>query len=341
MNPDQRDAACARVRPLLALVVPCYDEEDALPSTATELVALLDRLVERAAVAEGSFVCFVDDGSRDRTWAIIEALAGTEGRVSGIRLTRNRGHQNALLAGLFGVDADVVVSLDADLQDDIDAIEAMLAAHADGAEIVYGVRDCRDADSWFKRTSARAFYRLLIACGVETVNDHADYRLMSRRAIDQLKAFGEVNLYLRGLVPQLGLRAATVTYARRARLAGQTKYPLRKMLALALDAVTSFSVAPLRWVTATGFVIFACSLGAAVWIAWARIMTDAALPGWASITLPIFLLGGIQMLGIGILGEYLAKIYMETKARPRYFVDRVVGAPRSRRARHDDSRMEA
>ncbi|MBP6816207.1 MAG: glycosyltransferase family 2 protein [Burkholderiaceae bacterium] len=322
-----RGAASRAAPPLLAIVVPCFNEEDVLPATATELLALLDRLTRSSRVAPGSFVCFVDDGSTDRTWPIIETLAEARTGVSGIALSRNRGHQNALLAGLFGVDADVVVSIDADLQDDPDAIEAMLQAYAGGADIVYGVRSNRDADSWLKRTSARAFYRLLSACGVETVFDHADYRLMSRLAIGHLRAFGEVNLYVRGLVPLLGLRTATVHFVRRPRAAGSSKYPPMKMLALALEAVTSLSVVPLRWVTLTGFAIFLGSLAVSAWVLWARFATHTAVPGWASVTLPIFLLGGIQMLAIGIVGEYLGKIYIETKSRPRYFIDRVVGHP--------------
>ena len=322
MPPTQRAGI-----PLLAIVVPCFNEEEVLPATATELLALLERLTRKGTVACDSFVCFVDDGSTDRTWQIVDALAAAHPAVSGIALSRNRGHQNALLAGLFGVHADAVVSIDADLQDDPDAIEEMLRAYASGADIVYGVRSNRDADSWLKRTSARAFYRLLSACGVDTVFDHADYRLMSRLAISHLRAFGEVNLYVRGLVPLLGLRTATAHFVRRPRAAGSSKYPLLKMLALALEAVTSLSVVPLRWVTLTGFAIFFGSLAVSAWVLWARFATNAAVPGWASVTLPIFLLGGIQMLAIGILGEYLGKIYVETKSRPRYFIDRVVGHP--------------
>lgn len=320
-------AASRPAVPLLAIVVPCFNEEDVLPATAAELLALLERLLSSNRVAPDSFVCFVDDGSTDRTWPIIEALTAAHSGVSGIALSRNRGHQNALLAGLFGVDADAVVSIDADLQDDPDAIEAMLRAYASGADIVYGVRSNRDADSWLKRTSARAFYRLLSACGVETVFDHADYRLMSRLAIGHLRAFGEVNLYVRGLVPLLGLRTAIVQFVRRPRAAGISKYPPLKMLALALEAVTSLSVVPLRWVTLTGFAIFFGSLAVSAWVLWARFAAHTAVPGWASVTLPIFLLGGIQMLAIGIVGEYLGKIYIETKSRPRYFIDRVVGHP--------------
>jgi glycosyltransferase involved in cell wall biosynthesis len=324
--------------PLLAIVVPCYNEEEVLPSTAGELLRILDQLVNEGTVDPRSFLCFVDDGSRDRTWSMIEALAAERASVCGVSLSRNRGHQNALLAGLFAVDADVVVSMDADLQDDPQAIFEMLRAHADGAEIVYGVRTNRDSDSWLKRGTARAFYRLLAACGVETIHDHADYRLMTRRAIGQLREFGEVNLYLRGLVPLLGLRTATVGFVRRSRAAGSSKYPLRKMLSLALEAVTSLSVTPLRWVTAMGFLIFLGSLATSGWILWERFATDHAVPGWASTTLPMFLLGGIQMLGIGIVGEYLGKIYLETKRRPRYFVERIAGTPGERRGTSPSSK---
>lgn len=334
IEPGAASAAApgAKRGPLLAIVVPCYNEEDVLPSTSGELLRILEQLVSEEAVDPRSFLCFVDDGSKDRTWSMIEALAAERASVCGISLSRNRGHQNALLAGLFAVDADVVVSLDADLQDDPLAIFEMLRAHAGGAEIVYGVRTNRDADSWLKRGAARAFYRLLASCGVETIHDHADFRLMTRRAIGQLREFGEVNLYLRGMVPLLGLRTATVGFVRRSRTAGTSKYPLRKMLSLALEAVTSFSVTPLRWVTATGFLIFLGSLATSGWILWERFATDHAVPGWASTTLPMFLLGGIQMLGIGIVGEYLGKIYLETKHRPRYFVERIAGTPGERRA---------
>lgn len=318
------------VPPLLAIVVPCFDEEEVLAGTAEVLLGLLDRLIAAGTVAPESLICFVDDGSRDRTWHLVEGLAARDPRVAGLSLSRNRGHQNALLAGLFSVDADVAVTIDADLQDDPDAIPRMLEAHSQGADIVYGVRADRTSDTWVKRTSARAFYRLLAACGVETVFDHADYRLMSRRAIEQLRSFGEVNLYLRGLIPLLGLRTATVEYVRQARRAGSSKYPLRKMLGLALDGITSLSVVPLRWVTLTGFVMFAVSLAVSGWVLWARLFTNDAVPGWASVTLPMFLLGGIQLLALGILGEYLGKIYIETKSRPRYFIERTAGRPRPR-----------
>ncbi|HLS57835.1 MAG TPA: glycosyltransferase family 2 protein [Zeimonas sp.] len=320
--------------PRLAIVVPCYNEEAALPETCRQLVALLRHLTDASKVAPGSHLLFVDDGSGDGTWPIVAGFAEQGLPVVGIRLTRNRGHQNALLCGLVHADADVVVSIDADLQDDPEAIEAMLDAHAQGCDIVYGVRSSRDADTGFKRRSAGAFYRLLEAFGVETVPHHADYRLMTRRAIRALSQYREVNLYLRGMIPLLGLRSARVQYRRRARLAGESKYPLSRMLALAWQAITSFSVVPLRVITVLGFLIFAGSLLASAWIVWARFVANEAVPGWASIVLPVSLLGGIQMLGIGVVGEYLGKIYLESKGRPRYLVQDVVagaglGPPRA------------
>lgn len=310
--------------PRLAIVVPCYNEEAVLPETCRQLVALLQRLAATAKVARDSHLLFVDDGSGDRTWELVAGFAGAGLPVVGIRLTRNRGHQNALLCGLLHADADVVVSIDADLQDDPEAIEAMLDAHARGCDIVYGVRSSRETDSRFKRRSAEAFYRILEAFGVETVHNHADFRLMSRRAIGALSRFREVNLYLRGMIPLLGLQSTRVEYRRRARTAGESKYPLSRMLALAWQAITSFSVVPLRVVSVLGFLIFGGSLLASAWVLWARFVANEAVPGWASIVLPVSLLGGIQMLGIGVVGEYLGKIYLESKGRPRYLVEDVV-----------------
>ncbi len=320
-DPDAREPASP---PRLAIVVPCYNEQAVLPETCRQLVALLQRLAVAAKVASASHLLFVDDGSVDRTWEIVAGFAEAGLPVVGIRLTRNRGHQNALLCGLLHADADVVVSIDADLQDDPDAIEAMLEAHARGCDVVYGVRSSRDTDSRFKRSSAEAFYRLLEALGVETVPNHADYRLMSHRAIDALSRFREVNLYLRGMIPLLGLRTARVEYQRRARMAGESKYPLSRMLGLAWQAITSFSVVPLRIVSVLGFLIFGGSLLASAWVLWARFVANEAVPGWASIVLPVSLLGGIQMLGIGVVGEYLGKIYLESKRRPRYLVETIV-----------------
>jgi glycosyltransferase involved in cell wall biosynthesis len=314
-------------------VVPCFDEEQVLPETTRRLHDVIAALTAKGKIAAESFVYFVDDGSRDRTWAVVESLARTHGFVRGIKLSRNRGHQNALLAGLFAADGDVLVSIDADLQDDVTAIEPMLDAHAAGNEIVYGVRKSRDSDTPFKRATARGFYGLLRRMGVEAISDHADYRLMSRRAIEALREFGEVNLYLRGIIPQLGFASAIVHYDRGDRFAGETKYPLGRMLSLAWQGVTSFSAVPLRFITGIGILVSLGSFAVTIWALWIRVFTDAAVPGWASTVLPIYFLGGIQLLCIGIIGEYLAKIYMETKGRPRYVIEKTIGG--GERVLHD------
>lgn len=311
-----------KVIPRLGIVVPCFNEEEVLPETSRRLVELLETLMVDGRVANDSQVVFIDDGSRDGTWELIESLASADHRIGGIKLSRNRGHQNALLAGLYTYDADVLLSVDADLQDDIGVIPEMLQAYARGAQVVYGVRNDRSSDGLFKRATAQGFYRLMSALGAESVYNHADFRLMSRRAVDALKSFREVNLFLRGLVPLIGFSSAIVYYTRSERLAGESKYPLRKMLALALDAVTSFSVAPLRLITAMGFLVFLLSAGMVLWTVWVKLFTDRAVPGWASTLLPIYLLGGIQILCIGVLGEYLGKVYQETKARPRYIIEK-------------------
>ncbi len=310
--------------PRLTIVVPCYDEEEALPETALRLTDLLERLRKDGRIAVNSRIMFVDDGSRDRTWQLIEELSQQDGRIGGIKLSRNRGHQNALLAGLFTADGDALVSVDADLQDDIEIIEDMLQQHAQGAHIVYGVRDNRASDGIFKRVSAQGFYRMIRALGVESVYNHADFRLLSRRAVDALKDFGEVNLFLRGIVPLIGFRSSVVYYARTERVAGVSKYPLHKMLALALDAVTSFSVVPLRMISVLGVLVFLFSAGMGVWTLWVRLFTDRAVPGWTSTLLPIYALGGLQILCVGILGEYMGKVYQETKRRPRYIIEKVL-----------------
>jgi len=313
-----------KVIPRLGIVVPCFNEEEVLPETARRLTELLQRMMTEGHVAAGSQIVFVDDGSRDQTWRMIEALASTDARIGGIKLSRNRGHQNALLAGLYTCDADVLLSVDADLQDDIQVIPEMVQAHARGAQIVYGVRNNRSSDGFFKRASAQVFYRIINALGAESIYNHADFRLMSRRAIEALKSFREVNLFLRGLVPLIGFKSAIVYYSRSERFAGESKYPLRKMIALALDAVTSFSVAPLRFITGIGFFVFLLSIGMGVWTLWVKLFTTHAVPGWASTMLPIYFLGGIQILCIGILGEYLGKVYQETKGRPRYIIEKHV-----------------
>lgn len=312
------------VKPRLAIVVPCFNEEEVFHETARRLLTLLDQLTDHGLVAAGSAIYFVDDGSRDRTWALIEERARQDERISGIKLSRNRGHQNALLAGLFTANGDVLVTLDADLQDDIDVIPDMLAEHKRGIDVVYGVRRDRFTDSRFKRYTAHAFYRLMGALGAESVYNHADFRLMSRRAVEALKQFREVNLFLRGLVPLVGFPSAIVQYARGERLAGRSKYPLRRMIGLALDAVTSFSVVPLRLITLMGFLVFLLSAAMVVWSLWVRLFTTRAVPGWTSTILPIYLLGGVQILCIGVIGEYLGKLYQEAKARPRYIIEKIV-----------------
>ena len=243
----------------------------------------------------------------------------------GVKLSRNRGHQNALLAGLLSADGDAVVSIDADLQDDVAVIEQMVDEYRRGIDIVFGVRKRRDTDTFFKRATARAFYGLMGWLGAGSVSDHADFRLMSRRAIEALGQFREVNLFLRGIVPLLGFRTAVVEYDRGERFAGESKYPLKKMLAFALEGVTSFSVVPLRLITLIGFSVFALTVAMTLWVLWVRVFTDEAVPGWASTVLPLYFVGGVQILCLGVIGEYLGKIYAEVKARPRYFIDQFSG----------------
>lgn len=311
-------------RPLvrLGIVIPCYNEEEVLPETARRIASLLADLRQRGEITDDSGVYFVDDGSRDRTWRLIEELSLSNPAFHGIKLSRNCGHQNALLAGLFHAPGDVVITIDADLQDDPEAMRGMLSAHRDGADVVYGVRRSRDKDTLFKRSTAQAYYRLLKAFGVDIVSDHADYRLLSRRAIDALRGFGESNLFLRGIVPRLGFPSATVSYDRAERFAGESKYPLGRMLAFAVQGVTSFSAAPLRAITLIGTLVSLLSFVGVAWVLWIRLAEGDALPGWASTTLPIFFIGGMQLLALGVIGEYVAKIYMETKQRPRYLIDR-------------------
>lgn len=309
---------------VLSIVVPCYNEQEALPETMRQLLALRSRLVAAGKIAEASRLVLVDDGSRDRTWPMIEEYAASGLPVMGVKLSRNRGHQNALLAGLFSARGDAIVSIDADLQDDVNAIEAMVDHYRQGCDVVYGVRSSRAADTAFKRRTARGFYWLMERLGAQTVRDHADYRLLSRRAVEALREYGESNLYLRGIIPLLGFRSATVQYARQARIAGESKYPLRRMISLALNAVTSFSIVPLRLISAMGLLVFAASLIVLAWTLWVALFTDRAVPGWASITLPIYFLGGVQLLSLGVIGEYLGKLYVEAKRRPRYFIERVV-----------------
>ncbi|WP_422013828.1 glycosyltransferase family 2 protein [Roseateles sp.] len=305
----------------LSIVVPCYNEEAVLPETARRLRLLLDRIYASGLITGDSAVYFVDDGSRDATWTTITTLNGQDPRLRGIKLSRNQGHQAALLAGLLTVEGDAVVSIDADLQDDISVIEAMVKEHVAGAEVVYGVRDSRATDTAFKRRTALLYYQLMRRFGVELVHNHADFRLLSRRAVEALRQYGEVNIFLRGIIPMIGYRAATVKYDRAERFAGVSKYPLRKMLAFALEGVTSLSVVPLRIITLLGFLVSMFSFFMIIFVLYGTLVVKAVIPGWASSVVPIYFLGGIQLLAIGILGEYIGKIYLESKARPRFFIE--------------------
>lgn len=318
----QEEFVIDRRQPRVGVVVPCLDEEAVLPEAIKRLGELLDGLVVAGKLAASSRVYFVDDGSRDSTWELIEQAARRDPRIAGIKLSRNRGHQNALLAGLFTAEGDVLVSIDADLQDDLSAIPRMIDEYGRGCDVVYGVRADRSSDGRFKRVSAETFYRLMRWLGAESVTNHADFRLMSRRAVEALKLFREVNLFLRGIVPLVGFRSAIVRYDRLERFAGSSKYSLARMLAMALDAVTSFSVFPLRLITLLGFVVFSLSTAMAFWTLWARLFTNQAVPGWTSTTLPIYLLGGLQILCLGVIGEYLGKLYQEAKSRPRYIIEK-------------------
>ena len=309
----------------LYVVVPCYKEEEVLPETAKRLKAKLTALIAQGKISPRSRILFVNDGSKDRTWPIIEELHARDRIFSGVNLSRNRGHQNALLAGLMTAvqHADLMVSMDADLQDDIDAMDKMIDAYHEGYDVVYGVRSSRKTDSFFKRFTAESFYKLMKAMGVDIVFNHADYRLMSRRAVEGLADFREVNLFLRGIVPQIGYAWTTVEYDRAKRFAGESKYPLKKMLSFAFDGITSFSVKPMRLILVLGAVIFVLSLLMLLWalVEW---VSGKTVSGWASLICSIWMIGGIQLLALGVIGEYIGKVYSETKARPRYIIERVL-----------------
>lgn len=308
----------------LGIVVPCYNEEDVFPETVKRLLALLERLAATGLVTPNSAIYFVDDGSKDRTWTLIEEAAMSSARVHGIKLSRNQGHQSALIAGLFGAEGDALISIDADLQDDLNVIEEMIRKHRDGYEVVYGVRKSRTTDTFFKKSSAEIYYKLLARMGVDIVQNHADYRLMGRRSLNALEGYSEVNLFLRGIVPLLGFRTATAFYDRSERFAGESKYPLKKMLGLAIDGITSFSIVPLRMISMLGFLVSLFSVVMVGWVIYGKIFMNSAIPGWASSVIPIYILGGIQLLSIGVLGEYISKIYLETKRRPRYLIEKVI-----------------
>ena len=311
----------AAMLPVLYMVIPCYNEEEVLPITAPRFLAKLRQLTEAKKIGENSRILFVDDGSGDKTWEIISELAAKDSHFLGIRQSRNRGHQNALLAGLMEAkDAcDITISIDCDGQDDLNAMEEMVDCYRDGCHIVYGVRKSRETDTFFKRTTAQGFYKLLDFFGVECVYNHADYRLVSRQALEALAEFEEVNLFLRGMFPLVGFKSTSVYYDRQERLAGKSHYPLSKMLDLAIDGITSLSVRPLRMITMLGFLVAGISFLGVIWsmVQHFRGMTVA---GWASMTCIICFVAGVQLVGIGVLGEYIGKIYLEVKHRPRYII---------------------
>ncbi len=309
--------------PVLYVVSPCFNEEEVLPITSRIFLNELERLIEKGVIGNKSRILFVDDGSCDATLKIIEGLADENEHFCGISLSRNCGHQNALLAGLMEAmdSCDITVSLDCDGQDDINAIEKMLIEYKNGSEVVFGVRSKREKDSFFKRNTAAAFYRIMNAMGTELIPEHADFRLISSRALRELEKFGEVNLFLRGLIPLIGFKSSVVEYERNERLAGESRYPLNKMLSFAAEGVTSFSTKPLKMITLLGIIISAVSFIGAIWAVVEHIIGGTA-DGWASLACMICFIGGIQLISLGVIGEYIGRIYMEVKHRPRYIIEK-------------------
>lgn len=308
---------------ILYIVVPCYNEQEVLPETCKRLTAKLSGLIEKGEIAEESRVLFVDDGSSDQTWSLISRYHKMDKLVSGLKLSRNRGHQNALLAGLMTArdNADIAVSLDADLQDDVEAIDEFISQYREGCDVVYGVRSSREKDTFFKRRSAECFYRLMSWMGAEVVYNHADYRLMSKRALDALSEFKETNLFLRGIVPLIGFKAGFVSYERQERFAGKSKYPLRKMLSFAAEGIFSFSIKPIKMIASLGAIVFTVSIIMLIYALVSHAM-GVTVQGWTSILFSVWAIGGLQLLSIGIIGEYIGKIYLETKSRPKYIIEK-------------------
>ena len=307
--------------PVLSIVVPCYNEQDVFSLCLKELSSVLVSMMDKGKIDKTSHIVFVDDGSNDLTWNLIKEESNTNSLVKGVKLSRNKGHQTALMAGLSScITSDITVSIDADLQDDTSIIEKMVDSYLSGHDIVYGVRNDRASDSFFKKFTAETFYKIMTNLGVSQVENHADFRLLSKRALDALLQYREQNLYIRGLIPLIGFPSEKVYYSRSERAAGESKYPLRKMLELALEGITSFSVTPLRIVTAMGFVIsILSSLG--IIYTFAQYFMGRTVSGWASVILAVLFIGGVQMLCLGVIGEYIGKIYMESKGRPKYFIE--------------------
>lgn len=315
---------------ILYLVIPCYNEEEVLPETAKRLKDKMNALKEAGRIDGKSRIVFVNDGSKDKTWEIIRELHQKDSLYSGINLSRNRGHQNALLAGLMTVKnhADMVISMDADLQDDINAIDEMVDKYLSGIDIVYGVRSSRKKDTFFKKATAEGFYKIMNAMGANTVFNHADYRLMSRRAIEGLAEFEEVNLFLRGIVPMIGYPSDIVYYERGERFAGESKYPLKKMISFATEGITSLSTKPIRVITGLGFLIFIVSIGMLIY-SIVRHFMGATIVGWTTLMVSVWAIGGLILLSLGVVGEYIGKIYLETKARPRFIIEQFLNEKES------------
>ena len=308
---------------ILYMVIPCYNEQEVLPETSRQLKEILYDLMDRGKISRESRVLFVNDGSKDETWNIIENLHAQDPLFLGLKLSRNKGHQNALLAGLMTAKeyADVTISMDADLQDDVHVIEKFMDKYYEGCDIVYGVRSSRKKDTFFKKFTAQSFYRLMMAMGVDIVYNHADCRLMSKRSLYDLEQFKEVNLFLRGIVPLIGYQSAVVTYERNERFAGESKYPLKKMLAFAMDGITSFSIKPIRMITSMGVIIFAISILMLIYSVVQHFLGNT-VSGWSSTMVSIWAIGGLQILSMGVIGEYVGKIYMEAKARPKFIIEK-------------------
>ena len=308
-------------KPVLYIVIPCYNEEAVLPITAPQFLEKLNSLIGKEMISGDSRILFVNDGSKDETWNIIKSLARQDRHFMGISQSRNRGHQNAVLAGLMEAkeQCDITISIDCDGQDDLDAMDAMVEAYLAGNEVVYGVRSSRETDTFFKRFTAQSFYKLMKIMGAEVVYNHADYRLISSKVLRELAEFKEVNLFLRGLVPLVGFQSTTVEYERHERLAGESKYPLKKMISLALNGITSLSVQPLRLITGFGVVVAVLSFVGVIWALICALL-GRTVSGWASMTCIICFVSGVQLISLGIIGEYIGKIYMEAKGRPRYII---------------------
>lgn len=311
--------------PVLYIVIPCYNEEEALPITAEKLISLTDDMMNRGLIDKKSRITLVDDGSRDRTWQVISGLCAKDKRFEGVKLAHNAGHMNALWAGMTmaAKKCDCVITIDADLQDDVNAMYGFLEKYAEGADVVSGVRSSRKKDTFFKRTTAQGFYKLMNHMGVEMVYNHADYRLLSRRALEALLSFGEVNMFLRGMVPMLGFNTAIVEYERGERVAGESKYPLKKMIAFAMEGITSLSNKPIRLVTFAGLICGLLGVVMAVYVL-VSLFRGHSVAGWASIMMSIWLLGGMQLVALGLIGEYVGKIYMETKRRPKFILEEYI-----------------